>query len=37
MDLFAGSNGDADIENRFWTKGVGKGEGGISGESSVET
>ena len=37
MNLFAGSNGDADTENRLWTQRVGEGEGGINGESSMET
>ena len=37
MKLFQGSNGDADIENRLWTRaGEGEGEGETNGESSME-
>ena len=37
MNLFAGSNGDADTENRLVDTGVGEGEGEMNGESSMET
>ena len=37
MNLFTGSNGDADIENRLMHKGGGKeGEGEMNGQSSMD-
>ena len=37
INLFAGSNGDADTENRLVDTGVGEGEDEMNGESSMET
>ena len=36
MNLFSGSSGETDIENRLVDTGQGEGEGGLNGESSLE-